>query len=147
MRSCEVAELDQATELMHEFTITATPPATPSSFLSARDPTDQFFPDLFPDFSGFFRIVLEVFRGFCGGHLSAMYTGGHLPARFTKQEREEEVAEKEDAPSSVVEAPENGLPSVLVTNDDGINAPGLRTLVAALIEDGSCNVFVCAPDS
>jgi hypothetical protein len=70
-----------------------------------------------------------------------MYTGGRLPARFTKQEREE-VAE--NAPSSVVEAPENGLPSVLVTNDDGINAPGLRTLVAALIEDGSCNVFVCS---
>lgn len=74
-----------------------------------------------------------------------MYTGGQLPARFTKQGREAEVVEEEETPSSVV--PENELPSVLVTNDDGINAPGLRALVAALVEDGSCNVFICAPDS
>ena len=76
-----------------------------------------------------------------------MYTGGHLPARFIKHEKEEEVVEQEDASSGVVEVPGNGLPNVLVTNDDGINAPGLRALVAALIEDGCCNVFICAPDS
>lgn len=79
-----------------------------------------------------------------------MYTGGHLPRRFSKQDKEEEhVVEKQEeaAPGSTVEVPVNALPNVLITNDDGINAPGLRALVAALIEDGSCNVFVCAPDS
>ncbi|KAG0556659.1 hypothetical protein KC19_11G070300 [Ceratodon purpureus] len=73
-----------------------------------------------------------------------MYTGGHLPARFMKQEKKKEEEEEEEV---VVVGKENGLPNVLVTNDDGINAPGLRALVAALVEDGSCNVFVCAPDS
>eukprot|EP00249_Psilotum_nudum_P028915 c38930_g1_i1 orf=334-1554(-) len=38
-------------------------------------------------------------------------------------------------------------PAVLVTNDDGIQAPGLRALVQALITAGRCNVHVCAPDS
>eukprot|EP00249_Psilotum_nudum_P009547 c22006_g2_i1 orf=244-1059(+) len=38
-------------------------------------------------------------------------------------------------------------PIVLVTNDDGIRAPGLRALVQALINAGRCNVHVCAPDS
>lgn len=78
-----------------------------------------------------------------------MYTGGHLPPRFTKQEENEEehVVAKEEAPGSTVEVQANSLPNVLITNDDGINAPGLRALVAALIEDGSFNVFICAPDS
>jgi 5'-nucleotidase len=40
-----------------------------------------------------------------------------------------------------------GLPAVLVTNDDGIEAPGLRALVQALVQGGRCRVFVCAPDS
>lgn len=37
-------------------------------------------------------------------------------------------------------------PVVLVTNDDGIEAPGLRALVEALVDGGRCNVYVCAPD-
>lgn len=36
---------------------------------------------------------------------------------------------------------------MLVTNDDGIEAPGLRALVKALVDCGRCNVYVCAPDS
>ena len=36
------------------------------------------------------------------------------------------------------------MPNILVTNDDGISAPGLRALVAAL--DGVATVFVVAPD-
>ena len=34
---------------------------------------------------------------------------------------------------------------MLVSNDDGINAPGLRALVAALVADGVCTVCVCGP--
>ncbi|CAN5954273.1 unnamed protein product, partial [Sphagnum jensenii] len=40
-----------------------------------------------------------------------------------------------------------GSPAVLVTNDDGIEAPGLQALVQALVQGGRCRVFVCAPDS
>lgn len=39
------------------------------------------------------------------------------------------------------------LPAVLITNDDGIGAPGLRALVSALVEGGRCDVHVSAPDS
>lgn len=37
-------------------------------------------------------------------------------------------------------------PAVLVTNDDGIHAPGLRALVEALVHLDCCHVYVCAPD-
>lgn len=39
---------------------------------------------------------------------------------------------------------ENNKPVILVTNDDGINAPGLRTLISVMRELG--NVLVVAPD-
>ncbi|MCD7466572.1 hypothetical protein HAX54_003400 [Datura stramonium] len=45
---------------------------------------------------------------------------------------------------------ENGSeykPSVMVTNDDGIDAPGLRSLVRVLVSSNLFNVLVCAPDS
>ncbi|XP_065863320.1 uncharacterized protein [Euphorbia lathyris] len=38
-------------------------------------------------------------------------------------------------------------PTIMVTNDDGIDAPGLRSLVRVLVATGSFNVLVCAPDS
>lgn len=38
-------------------------------------------------------------------------------------------------------------PVVLVTNADGIEAPGLNFLVEALVRDGLYNVHVCAPQS
>ena len=38
-------------------------------------------------------------------------------------------------------------PTILVTNDDGIDAPGLRALVRALVSTQHYNVQVCAPDS
>ncbi|KAI6683686.1 hypothetical protein NL676_029599 [Syzygium grande] len=38
-------------------------------------------------------------------------------------------------------------PTILVTNDDGIDAPGLRALVRALVSSGRYHVRVCAPDS
>lgn len=38
-------------------------------------------------------------------------------------------------------------PSVMVTNDDGIDAPGLRSLVSVLVSSNLFNVLVSAPDS
>ncbi|OAY81847.1 5'-nucleotidase SurE [Ananas comosus] len=39
------------------------------------------------------------------------------------------------------------LPTVLITNDDGIDAPGLRFLADLLVAAGRYRVLVCAPDS
>lgn len=36
-------------------------------------------------------------------------------------------------------------PRVLVANDDGIAAPGIKALTSALIKAGFCDVYVCAP--
>lgn len=38
-------------------------------------------------------------------------------------------------------------PTIMVTNDDGINAPGLRALVRVLVATDRYGVRVCAPDS
>ncbi|KAG6732171.1 hypothetical protein I3843_01G156700 [Carya illinoinensis] len=38
-------------------------------------------------------------------------------------------------------------PTIMVTNDDGIDAPGLRALVRVLVSTDRYNVQVCAPDS
>ncbi|KAL3828789.1 hypothetical protein ACJIZ3_017591 [Penstemon smallii] len=38
-------------------------------------------------------------------------------------------------------------PTVMVTNDDGIDAPGLRALVRVLVSSERFHVLVCAPDS
>ncbi|KAF8388801.1 hypothetical protein HHK36_025481 [Tetracentron sinense] len=38
-------------------------------------------------------------------------------------------------------------PVVLLTNGDGIEAPGLTLLVEALVREGRCSVHVCAPQS
>ncbi|XP_020221296.1 uncharacterized protein LOC109803988 isoform X1 [Cajanus cajan] len=37
--------------------------------------------------------------------------------------------------------------TILITNDDGIDAPGLRALVHSLVNTNLFNVLVCAPDS
>ncbi|XP_027361428.1 uncharacterized protein LOC113869340 isoform X4 [Abrus precatorius] len=37
--------------------------------------------------------------------------------------------------------------AILITNDDGIDAPGLRALVHSLVNTNLFNVLVCAPDS
>lgn len=42
---------------------------------------------------------------------------------------------------------ENSKPVVLVTNGDGIEAPGLTVLVEALVREREFNVHVCAPES
>lgn len=46
----------------------------------------------------------------------------------------------------VNEGKDDMRPIVLVTNDDGIQAPGLRCLVEALVNGGRCNLNVCAPE-
>ncbi|XP_019075720.1 uncharacterized protein LOC100242666 isoform X2 [Vitis vinifera] len=38
-------------------------------------------------------------------------------------------------------------PKIMVTNDDGIDAPGLRALVQVLVSTNLYEVLVCAPDS
>ena len=38
-------------------------------------------------------------------------------------------------------------PTIMITNDDGIDAPGLRALVRVLVSTQLYNVLVCAPDS
>ncbi|XP_070016004.1 uncharacterized protein LOC107786271 isoform X2 [Nicotiana tabacum] len=38
-------------------------------------------------------------------------------------------------------------PTLMVTNDDGIDAPGLRALVNVLVSTNRFHVLVCAPDS
>jgi 5'-nucleotidase len=38
-------------------------------------------------------------------------------------------------------------PVLLVTNDDGIDAPGLRFLVDQLVAQRRYRVLVCAPDT
>ncbi|XP_061975243.1 uncharacterized protein LOC133696957 isoform X2 [Populus nigra] len=38
-------------------------------------------------------------------------------------------------------------PTIMVTNDDGIDAPGLRALVQVLVSTRRFQVLVCAPDS
>ncbi|KAI8561324.1 hypothetical protein RHMOL_Rhmol04G0330100 [Rhododendron molle] len=38
-------------------------------------------------------------------------------------------------------------PTIMVTNDDGIDAPGLQDLVRVLVSTGRYEVQVCAPDS
>ncbi|GKV19598.1 hypothetical protein SLEP1_g29833 [Rubroshorea leprosula] len=39
------------------------------------------------------------------------------------------------------------FPTILVTNDDGIDAPGLRSLVRVLVSANRYRVLVCAPGS
>ncbi|XP_071732318.1 uncharacterized protein [Rutidosis leptorrhynchoides] len=39
------------------------------------------------------------------------------------------------------------LPTIMVTNDDGIDAPGLQSLVQVLLSTNRYRVWVCAPDT
>lgn len=59
-------------------------------------------------------------------------------------EDNKKIADGGDAVSK--EEKEDLRPGLLVTNGDGIGAPGLRYLVEALVNGGRCNVNVCAPD-
>lgn len=56
---------------------------------------------------------------------------------------------QEESPPASLEMESSGgggrKHTVLVSNDDGIQAPGLTALVAALAESPDIEVFVCAP--
>lgn len=41
--------------------------------------------------------------------------------------------------------PGTSRPRILISNDDGINAPGLRALVAELHVEEFCDIIVCSP--
>ena len=63
-------------------------------------------------------------------------------------EKPEETNTESVASSDKVEAEfDEAKPIVFVTNADGIDSPGLRFLVQALVAQGLYNVFVCAPQS
>lgn len=49
--------------------------------------------------------------------------------------------------AEVVDANDTSKPIILVTNGDGIDSPGLTSLVQALVSQGLYNVHVCAPQS
>jgi hypothetical protein len=53
-----------------------------------------------------------------------------------------------DGPAPTGGSPEPARrPKVLVSNDDGIKAPGIKALVAELLKQDFCDVTVCAPSS
>lgn len=37
------------------------------------------------------------------------------------------------------------VPKILISNDDGVSAPGLQALVKEFIDQSFCKVFVCGP--
>ena len=49
--------------------------------------------------------------------------------------------------STAAAAATAAAPVLLVTNDDGIDGPGLRFLVDQLVAAGRYRVLVCAPDT
>ncbi|KAL4588310.1 hypothetical protein LXL04_001194 [Taraxacum kok-saghyz] len=49
--------------------------------------------------------------------------------------------------NTVGDAGGSDLPTIMVTNDDGIDAPGLQALVRVLVSTNHYRVWVCAPDS
>ncbi|KAH7547152.1 uncharacterized protein LOC107425255 [Ziziphus jujuba] len=49
--------------------------------------------------------------------------------------------------AEVVDANDTSKPIILITNGDGIDSPGLTSLVEALVSQGLYNVHVCAPQS
>eukprot|EP00262_Sarcandra_glabra_P012208 TRINITY_DN3100_c0_g1_i1.p1 TRINITY_DN3100_c0_g1~~TRINITY_DN3100_c0_g1_i1.p1 ORF type:complete len:387 (+),score=48.25 TRINITY_DN3100_c0_g1_i1:278-1438(+) len=70
-----------------------------------------------------------------------------------EEQRSESDEPKESSSAQGIDASEANSskdaskPVVLVTNGDGINAPGLKSLVDALIREGHCNVHVCVPET
>lgn len=67
------------------------------------------------------------------------------PRQSSKAQEKRPSSQSQSEVAGNIKAPD--LPVVLITNDDGIGAPGLRALVAALVDGGRCDVHICAPDS
>ncbi|CAN7130172.1 unnamed protein product [Brassica rapa subsp. narinosa] len=70
---------------------------------------------------------------------------------LSKRKGGSDASPSEEAPSTSVaakeEIDEDSRPIVLVTNGDGIDSPGLLSLVEALVNGGLYNVHVCAPQT
>ena len=78
----------------------------------------------------------------CGCQLTTPNQQAHEREPWLQTERETESSARMD--DSAAAAP---APVLLVTNDDGIDAPGLRFLVDQLVAARRYRVLVCAPDS
>ncbi|KAD2394011.1 hypothetical protein E3N88_40988 [Mikania micrantha] len=52
---------------------------------------------------------------------------------------------KEDEESSATEDYDPSKPVIFVTNSEGVDSPGLTSLVEALVDEGLYNISVCAP--
>ncbi|CAN7053021.1 unnamed protein product [Brassica rapa subsp. trilocularis] len=59
----------------------------------------------------------------------------------------EEPPSTSDVAAKEEESDDDSRPIVLVTNGDGIDSPGLVSLVEALVREGLYNVHVCAPQT
>ncbi|CAG7903572.1 unnamed protein product [Brassica rapa] len=59
----------------------------------------------------------------------------------------EEPPSTSDVAAKEKESDDDSRPIVLVTNGDGIDSPGLVSLVEALVREGLYNVHVCAPQT
>jgi len=57
-----------------------------------------------------------------------------------------EIEKKKESVLVVGEMEGGKLGTILITNDDGIDAPGLRALVQSLVVANLFNLQVCAPD-
>jgi hypothetical protein len=70
----------------------------------------------------------------------------HIPTHERKRPvlRSQSRMDSTTAAATAAAAP---APVLLVTNDDGIDAPGLRFLVDRLVAAGRYRVLVCAPDT
>lgn len=74
-------------------------------------------------------------------------TGGGGGGDDAEEESKVPVADSKSNETKSPDEVSSGKPIVLVTNGDGIRAPGLFHLVGALVRDGKYDVHVCAPES
>ena len=70
-----------------------------------------------------------------------------LYAKFSAPAKEDCKISRHDEEEEDKESDDDSRPIVLVTNGDGIDSPGLVSLVEALVREGLYNVHVCAPQT
>jgi hypothetical protein len=77
-------------------------------------------------------------------HRLTKRVGGRLLKTEVLGERHHIVVPAAHMPSDLI-PPGVPRPRILISNDDGINAPGLRALVAELHVQEFCDILVCGP--
>lgn len=78
--------------------------------------------------------------------LVASRIAAHSPnGKKRSPKHKHKVFSRVKAMSDTLIAPGSGRPRILISNDDGINAPGLRALVAELHVEEFCDIIVCSP--